>query len=69
MLQGSKGHFVWVVDRDNKAESRPVNVGDWHGEDWFINEGLRPGERVVVDGGNKLAIGMVVASNIPRREG
>ncbi len=30
--QGAKGHFVWVVDKDNKAESRPVSVGQWHGE-------------------------------------
>ena len=27
--QGAKGHFVWVVDKDNKAEHRPVTVGDW----------------------------------------
>lgn len=60
VLQGAKGHFVWVIDHDNKAESRPVNVGDWNGEDWFISDGLRPGERVVVEGGNKLSAGMVV---------
>ncbi len=49
--QGSKGHFVWVIDKDDKAEPRPVVTGDWHGDDWFITEGLKPGERVVVDGG------------------
>ena len=27
--QGAKGHFVWVVDKDSKAEMRPVIVGDW----------------------------------------
>lgn len=48
--QGSKGHFVWVVGAGNKAEQRPVTVGDWQGEDWFILEGLRNGERVVTDG-------------------
>ena len=58
--QGAKGHFVWVVDKDNKAESRPVTVGQWHGDDWFIDEGLTPGERVVVDGAVTLAPGAPV---------
>ena len=50
VLQGSKSHFVWVVDNDSKAHQRVVEVGEWHGDDWFITEGLKPGERVVVDG-------------------
>ena len=49
--QGSKGHFLWVIDKDNVAEPRPVMVGDWHGADWFITEGLKAGESIVVDGG------------------
>lgn len=57
VLQGSRGHFVWVVDRDGKAENRPVTVGDWVGNDWHIVEGLHAGDRVVVDGGLKLAAG------------
>jgi membrane fusion protein (multidrug efflux system) len=48
--QGSKGHFIWVAGKDNKAEPRPVVVGDWYGNEWFISEGLRAGEKVVVDG-------------------
>ncbi|MGZ5183232.1 MAG: efflux RND transporter periplasmic adaptor subunit, partial [Ramlibacter sp.] len=48
--QGSKGHYVWVLDKDDKARQRVVEVGDWIGDDWFISDGLRPGERVVVDG-------------------
>ena len=58
--QGSKSHFVWVVDKENHAEQRPVSVGEWHGDDWFILEGLRSGERVVVDGGLMLRPGMTV---------
>jgi membrane fusion protein (multidrug efflux system) len=27
-----------------------VEAGEWHGDDWFITQGLKPGERVVVDG-------------------
>jgi membrane fusion protein (multidrug efflux system) len=48
--QGLKGHFVWVVDKDNKVNPRPVVVGDWYGNDWFISEGLKAGETVVTDG-------------------
>ncbi|MFL9920960.1 efflux RND transporter periplasmic adaptor subunit [Paraburkholderia fungorum] len=50
VLQGAKSHFVWVVDNDSKAHQRVVEVGEWHGDDWFITDGLKPGERVVVDG-------------------
>lgn len=50
VLQGSKSHFVWTVDKDAKGHQRVVEVGEWHGDDWFISEGLKPGERIVVDG-------------------
>jgi membrane fusion protein (multidrug efflux system) len=48
--QGAEGHFVWVVGKGDTAELRPVAVGTWQGEDWFIEEGLHAGEQVVVDG-------------------
>ena len=35
--EGSKGHFVWVITKDNKAQFRPVEVGSWIGNDWLIN--------------------------------
>jgi membrane fusion protein (multidrug efflux system) len=60
VLQGAKGHFVWVVDKDSKAENRPVMVGDWSGDDWVISEGLHAGDRVVVDGGLKLGPGVAL---------
>jgi membrane fusion protein (multidrug efflux system) len=59
--QGSKGHFVWVVGKDGKVEQRPVTVGQWRGDEWFISEGLRSGEQVVVEGGLTLAPGMTVS--------
>jgi len=60
--QGGKGHFVWVVGKEGKAESRPVVVGDWNGDSWFINEGLQAGEQVVVDGGLGLQPGLAVTA-------
>jgi membrane fusion protein (multidrug efflux system) len=58
--QGAKGAFVWVVDGEGKAELRPVVAGGWHGDDWFIDEGLSAGDRVVVDGGMMLRPGSPV---------
>ncbi len=55
--QGGKGHFLWIVNKEGKAESRPVVVGDWSGKNWFITEGLRAGDVVVVDGGLALRPG------------
>jgi len=59
--QGSRGHFVWVVGKDSRVEQRPVVVGDWHGDDWFIFEGLGSGEKVVIDGALTLQPGMTVS--------
>jgi membrane fusion protein (multidrug efflux system) len=58
--QGAKGHFVWVVDATNHAEQRPVLVGDWYADSWFVLQGLRVGEHVVVDGGLRLRPGAAV---------
>jgi membrane fusion protein (multidrug efflux system) len=52
--QGAKGHYVWVIGNDGKARQRVVEVGDWIGDDWFISDGLKPGERVVVDGAGRV---------------
>ena len=54
VLESPKGKYVYVVSAGSKAEPRPVEVGDWAGEGWIINGGLKPGEQVVVDGVMKL---------------
>ena len=59
--QGSKGHFVWVVGNENKIEERPVVLGEWYGDNWFVREGLKSGEKIVTDGGLALRPGMTVA--------
>ena len=60
--QGAKGHFLWAVTKEGKSELRPVIVGDWSGDDIFINEGLRTGDQVVVDGGLTLSPGISVTA-------
>lgn len=58
--QSGQGHFVWLVGKDGKAELRPVVVGDWYENNWFITEGLQSGEQLVVDGGQRLGPGAIV---------
>jgi len=57
-LQGI--YQIAVVDGDNKVNIRPVKVGDRIGSDWIINQGLKPGERVVAEGIQKVRQGMQV---------
>ena len=63
--QGAKGHFVWVISKESKSEARPVVVGDLIGSDWFITEGLKAGEQVVVDGGLTLRPDVTVTIKVP----
>lgn len=62
--ESSKGQFVWVAGSDGKAEKRPVEVGSWHGGDWFIEEGLKAGEKVIVDGALTLQAGTPVSVTV-----
>jgi membrane fusion protein (multidrug efflux system) len=51
---------IVVVGADNKATFRPVKVGERVGTKWIITEGLKPGEKVVVQGFMKVREGMPV---------
>ena len=46
----AKGPFVYVVKEDSTAEMRPVKLGQRQGELVVIEQGLQPGERVVMNG-------------------
>jgi membrane fusion protein (multidrug efflux system) len=60
VLQQMGRQSVFVVDRSNKVASRDVKATGWTGPNWLIEEGLTPGERVVVDGVQKIGPGAVV---------
>ncbi len=57
-LQG--GYQVAVVDYEKKVSIRTVSVGDRVGSQWIVAEGLKRGERVVVEGVQKVRPGMQV---------
>jgi len=59
-LQGS--YQVALVGPDNKVHLQPVRVGDRSGNLWVIEEGLQPGQRVVVEGTQKVREGAIVTT-------
>ncbi|HYG90293.1 MAG TPA: efflux RND transporter periplasmic adaptor subunit [Azospirillum sp.] len=58
---GQEGRFVYVMKPDNTVEMRTVDVARTHGGLAVIAAGLKPGERVVVDGQSRLFPGAAVA--------
>lgn len=57
-LQG--GYLAAVVGNDNKVSLRPVKMGARAGSMWIVSEGLKPGELVIAEGGQKVRDGLVV---------
>jgi membrane fusion protein, multidrug efflux system len=54
---GGGGSEVFVVRDDNRAVTQPVRTGSLQGGQWFVTEGLKAGDRVVVEGFQKFAAG------------
>jgi len=59
-MQGK--YLVAVVGADNKVDVRPVITGERIGSDWLISEGLKPGDKIIAEGTQKVRPGMVVDS-------
>ncbi|MES0058119.1 hypothetical protein NKJ66_31645, partial [Mesorhizobium sp. M0078] len=57
---GQKGPFVYVVKPDNTVEMRPVQVALTEGENSAISEGVKSGEKVVVEGQTRLKDGAAI---------
>ena len=57
-LQGKS--FVWTVDAQNKVSQRPIELGDEVGENVLVKNGLSAGERIVVEGLQKVRDGAIV---------
>jgi membrane fusion protein, multidrug efflux system len=59
VAQNETGRFVWVL-ADGKAAPRQVRTGNWIGPDWVVLDGLKPGDRVIVDNLVRLRPGVAV---------
>ena len=57
---GAQGGSVVVVNAENLAEARPVKLGDLRGANWVVTGGLKPGDKVIVSGLQKVQPGKPV---------
>ena len=55
---------VMVIGRGNKIEPRTLQTDRTVGDNWLVTGGLRPGERIIVEGGMMLRPGMVVTPSL-----
>jgi multidrug efflux system membrane fusion protein len=63
--RGQQGSFVYVVGADNKVSPKNVTLGATEGERVAVLTGLSPGDKVVVDGADRLKEGMEVDPQLP----
>ena len=54
------GRFVLVVDTDNRVKVQPVTLGAQEGTDWIVENGLDGGERIIIQGLQKVRPGVTV---------
>lgn len=60
LLREPSGASVLLVSADDKVISQPVKAGASQGNAWVISNGLKPGDRVIVEGLQKVKPGAVV---------
>jgi membrane fusion protein, multidrug efflux system len=60
VLRGLSGAYVYVLTAGDTARARTVLPSNWEGEGWVIDSGLTAGERVVVDGTQRVIAGQPV---------
>src|SRR5262249_12793724 len=62
VIEVQSQYLLIVVTPENKAMFRPVKVGDRVGPNWIISEGVKPNDRVVVEGIQKI---QTIAGQMP----
>jgi membrane fusion protein (multidrug efflux system) len=60
--EDQQGRFVMVVDKGNKALRKNVTMGENYGYNWEVESGLELGDRVIVQGLQKIRQGAVVTA-------
>jgi membrane fusion protein (multidrug efflux system) len=61
-LQDIQGPYVWVIDDAGIASRRTIARGNLLGDWLIVEKGLKPGERIVIQGPHKVRKGMKVVS-------
>ena len=66
VMEGPQGKIVYLLGKDNKAEPRPITVGEWvGGGEWVVTSGLAAGDKVIVEGLMKVFPGAPVQLGDP----
>src|SRR5690606_9396119 len=60
LMQSPQGQFVYVVNKDNVAEVRPVTISRELTDAWLVSDGLQAGDRIITEGVIKAAPGKTV---------
>ncbi|MNF07576.1 Multidrug resistance protein MdtA precursor [compost metagenome] len=58
--QNDAGFYAWVVNDRDKAEKRTLTLGGQIGQQFIVQSGVKPNERVVTDGAQRLQPGVAV---------
>lgn len=60
VLQDIQGPYVWVLDENGIAVRKTIARGDLKGDNLIVEKGLKPGERLVVEGAHRVRKGMKI---------
>ena len=61
----NQGDTVLVIGPDNKPMPRPIKVGNSQNNQWVVLDGLKPGEKVIVDGFQKMMVPGAPVNPVP----
>ena len=65
VTRGNQGDVVMVVGADGSFQPRPIKIGQAQGNNWVVLDGLKPGEKVIVDGFTRLRPGVSKVTPVP----
>ena len=65
VTRSAQGDTVLVVGEGNKPMPRPVTVGSSQNGQWVVTDGLKPGDRVIVDGFQKMFVPGAPVTPVP----
>lgn len=60
VIDSTKGYYVWVIDKEGKAQQKYIKISDQEGKSWIVEEGLKPNEVIITKGIQKLKPGVKV---------
>lgn len=63
VIDSTSGYYVWVIDKDGKAQMKPIKVSEQVDKSWVVDEGLAEGDIIIVSNTQKLKPGIKVKIN------